>query len=160
MTEGDDLIAFEQWFGRIIAGLEPAARSRAALKLGQALRRANLARITANIDPDGAPFEKRKPRLDRRGSVRQRGKMFRGLRLARNWRIIADAHGVELKPSSSGADHVGAVSQFGEVDTVGRGRDGRMIRYRYPVRRLLGFSQEDRTLAVDVAASLLDPDKH
>ncbi|MDT8758233.1 phage virion morphogenesis protein [Sphingomonas psychrotolerans] len=154
----DDLTEFDAWFGRIIAGMEPGQRARAAFKLGQALRQANLARIAGNVDPDGTPFEPRKHRKDRRGRLRRRGLMFKGLRRARNWRIIADAEGVEVRPSSSGADRVGAVSQFGEVDTVGRARDGRTIRVRYPERRLLGFSAEDRQLAIDIAGEMLDPD--
>jgi len=160
VIEGDDLTGFEEWFGQILAGLAPPPRKRAALKLGEALRRANLARITANVDADGGKFTPRKPRKDRRGRLRERGKMFRGLRLARNWRLIADPDGVELTPSTHGADRVGAVNQFGEVDTVGRGRDGRLVRYRYPERRLLGFSPDDRQLAVEIATSLIDPQPH
>ena len=161
MKGGDDLSLFEEWFGRIIAGLQPAARRRAAVKLGQALRRSNLSRIAANVDPDGVAFDPRKPRKDRRGRLRNRqgGKMFKGLRQARNWRIDADDDGVEVRPASGNVDRVGAVSQFGEVATVGYLRSGRAIRTRYPVRRLIGFSDDDRQLPVDIAADLLDPDR-
>lgn len=155
----DDLQMFEEWFGRIINGLEPAPRRRAILKLGQRLRQSNLMRIAANVDPDGAPFVPRRPRKDRRGRIRRRagGKMFKGLRYARNWKIDADEHGLEIKPATNAVDRVASVSQFGEVALVGYLRNGTPIRARYAVRRLLGFSPEDRALSLEVAASLLDP---
>lgn len=156
----EDLTEFNEWFGRILAGLSPSERRRAALKLGQELRRANLQRVADNVEPDGRGMEPRKPRLDRRGKIRKRtsGKMFKGLRRLRNWKIDADADGVEIRPASGSVDRVAAVSQFGEVDTVGRLRDGRSVRYRYPTRRILGFNPDDERIAMDIAASLLNPD--
>lgn len=155
----DDLSQFDEWFGRILAGMSPAMRRKAAMKLGQELRRSNLRRVATNVEPDGRAMEPRKPRLDRRGQVRRsKGKMFKGLRRIRNWKIIADAEGVEIKPASGSVDRVASVNQFGEVDTVGRRRSGPPIRYRYPVRSLLGFGPEDEHLAMEIASSLLEPD--
>lgn len=153
-----DLARFETWFGRIIAGLAPAERRRAALGLGQALRAANLRRIAANVDPDGAPMERGKARYDRRGRLRARAgrKMFRGLRAVRNWKIAADEDGVEIAPLNGLIDRLAAINQFAETATIGRLRDGRRIRYRYPERRLLGFSEEDQRLALDIASALVD----
>ncbi|WP_206377624.1 phage virion morphogenesis protein [Sphingobium psychrophilum] len=48
--------------------------------------------------------------------------------------------------------------QFGESDRVGRLRDGRTIKAKYPERRLLGLSQDDRALILETAGGLLDPD--
>lgn len=157
----DDLILFEQWFGQILAGLAPAQRRRAALKLGQALRRSNTARIAANVEPDGGPMERRKPRLDRRGRLRKRGggRMFRKLRLAGHLRIDADQDGVELAFRNRAGERVAAEHHFGGMGVVGRLRDGRVIRTRYPARALLGFSDDDRRLALDIAAELLEPDR-
>lgn len=156
----EDLTEFNEWFGRILAGLSPSERRRAALKLGQELRRANLQRVADNVEPDGRAMEPRKPRLDRSGKIRKRssGKMFKGLRRLRNWKIDADVDGVEVRPASGSVDRVSAVSQYGEVDTVGRLRDGRSIRYRYPTRRILGFSPDDKRIATEIAASLIQPD--
>lgn len=156
----DDLQTFELWFGRIINGLEPPVRRRAAMTLGQKLRASNLLRIAQNVEPDGSSFVPRKPRKDRRGRLRHRsgGKMFKGLRFAKNWKISADADGVEIRPASNAVDRVASVSHFGEVAVVGYLRNGTAIRARYAVRRLLGFSPEDSKLALDVAAALLDPD--
>lgn len=155
-----DLTRLDEWFGRILQGLSPADRRRAALKLGQALRRSNLKRIAANIDPDGTPFAPRKARYDRKGRLRTKagGKMFQGLRYARHWRIDADEDGMELSPASPVAARMAAVSQFGETVTVGRLRNGQRIRARYPERRLLGFSKEDEGLALEIAAAMIEPD--
>lgn len=153
-----DLGEFERWFAQILAGLDPSERQRATMKLGQALRRANLQRVGQNVEPDGRAMEPRKPRLDGRGRLRrQSGKMFKGLRRLRNWKIQADADGVEIKPASGSVDRVAAVSQFGEEDVVGRLRSGRQIRYRYPVRGLLGIGAEDERLAMEIAESLIGP---
>jgi phage virion morphogenesis protein len=156
----DDLQAFEAWFGRILAGMDPAKRRRATNRLGQRLRASNLVRIAQNVEPDGTPFKPRRPRKDRRGRLRSRagGKMFKGLRYARNWKIDADEDGVTIYPATNAVDRVASVSHFGEVAVVGYLRGGAPIRARYPVRRLLGFSPEDDFLTLEVAASLLDPD--
>lgn len=157
MTE--DLHEFEAWFGRILLGLEPGRRRTAARKLGQALRRSNLMRIAANVEPEGGAMTPRKASVNERGRVRRKAgaRMFRRLRVARSWKIDAQADGVEITPSTAAIDRVAAVHQFGETDRVGRLRDGRVIRAKYPARRLLGFSEEDRGTALEIAASLLDP---
>ena len=107
----EDLREFEEWLGRIANGLEPGRRRSASHKIGQALRRANLMRIAANTEPDGGTMAPRKSRLDRRGQVRGKagGMMFRRLRLARSWKLDADADGVEITPASPAIDRVAAV---------------------------------------------------
>lgn len=154
--DSDALAGFDEFFGRILANLSPAARRRASRKLGQALLRANLKRIAANEEPDGSSMEERKPRLDARGRVRRRagGKMFRRLRLMRQWRIDAQADSVEISPR--GGDKVAAVHHFGLRGFVGKGPDGKKIFTRYPERRLLGFSPDDQKLALDIAAELIE----
>lgn len=156
----EDLQKFEEWFGRILKGMDPPARKRASTKLGQRLRASNLKRIAANVEPDGTPMVPRKPRKDRRGRLRAKagGKMFKGLRRARNWKTDADEDGVEIRPATNSVDRVASVSQFGEIALVGYMRGGTPIRARYAVRRILGFGPEDETAALEVAASLLDPD--
>lgn len=155
--DSDALAGLDSWLGGILQGLSPAKRQRAAMKLGQALRRSNLARITSNIEPDGGAMEARKSRLDRRGQARRKagGKMFRKLRLARQWTIKARADSVEITPAKR--DSVATIHHFGQKGFVGRGPDGGKIYTRYPRRRLLGFGQGDDQLAIDVAAQLFDP---
>jgi phage virion morphogenesis protein len=158
----NDLSRLDEWFGRILAGLSPAERRKAATKLGRELRKANAARIAANIDPEGTPFARRQPRKDRRGRLRakQPGKMFKGLRKLKQWKIIPGEDGVEITPATPAADRVASVSQFGETAIVGykhgKGGSRTPIRYKYPERRLLGMSPPDERLTLDIAAELFD----
>lgn len=156
--DSEALAGLDTWLGRIQQGMSPAKRKRAALKLGQALRRSNLARIQANVEPDGSAMEDRKARLDRRGRLRGKagGKMFRKLRYARQWAIDARPDSVELSPK--GKSKIPAVHHFGKKGYVGRGPDGSKVFARYPQRRLLGFGKDDDQLAIDVAAAMLDQD--
>ena len=154
--DSDALAGFDAWMGQVMAGIAPNQRKRAAMKLGRALRRSNLARIKDNAEPDGSAMEDRKSRLDRRGRVRSKagGKMFRKLRLARHWRIAARPDSVELSPK--GNSQIPAIHHFGKKGYVGRGPDGDKIFTRYPRRRMLGFGQGDDRLAIDIVAELFD----
>lgn len=156
----EDLAEFEKWLGRILAGMDPGRRRRATIKLGQELRRANLMRISANVEPDGGAMEKRKASVNERGRVRRQAgsRMFRRLRLAKAWKVSADEDGVEITPASAAIDRIASVHHFGETDRVGRLRDGRTIRAKYVERRLLGFADADRLIIMETAASFLDPD--
>lgn len=149
----DDLRLLDQWFGRILAGLSPPMRRRAALKLARELRKSNAARIGQNVEPDGSAMTPRIPRPDKRG------RMYRGLRQLKSWRITADADGLEIAPANGAIDRVASVSQFGENALVGYLRNGRAIRTTYARRRLLGFSDADRTLALDIAAEMIDTER-
>jgi phage virion morphogenesis protein len=155
--DSDALAGLDSWLGGVLQGLSPAKRKRAATKLGQALRRSNLARIKDNVEPDGGAMEPRKPRLDRRGRVRRKagGKMFRKLRYARYWKVRATADSVEIGTSGNG--NLAKVHHFGLKGYVGRGPDGEKVTYNYPRRRLLGFGKGDEDLAIDIAAQLIDP---
>lgn len=156
--DSDALAGLDDWLGDVMQGLSPAKRKRAATKLGQALRRSNLARIKDNVEPDGGAMEDRKARLDRRGRVRRKagGKMFRKLRYAKRWKIQARPDSVEI--TSKGRSRIPEVHHFGKKGFVGRGPDGRKIFAKYAERRLLGFGKGDDQLAIDIAAELFDQD--
>ena len=159
MNAGEgDLSALDDWFGRILSGLSPAKRRNAARRLGQALRRFNLKRQQMNVEPDGSAMESRKPRLDRRGDVRRKagGRMFRRLRYARNWSIDAQADSVEISLASGAAAKLAAEHHFGLKGFVGRDHSGKRIEVKYPARRLLGFSRQDRETTIEIAADLFD----
>lgn len=154
----DALSGLDAWLGRVMGGIAPAQRKRAAMKLGRALRRSNLARIKDNVEPDGGAMEDRKSRLDRRGRVRSKagGRMFRKLRYARLWRVTARPDSVELAPK--GNSQIPAIHHFGKKGYVGRAPDGGKVFTRYPQRRLLGFGEGDDQLAIDIVAELFDQD--
>ncbi|MBA4766064.1 MAG: phage virion morphogenesis protein [Porphyrobacter sp.] len=154
--DSDALAALDEWFGQVLAGLSPAQRRRAGMKLGKALRRSNLDRIARNVEPDGGPMEARKARLDQRGRVRRKagGKMFRKLRLVRQWSIKAMADSVEIMPAKG--DSGARTHHFGLRGFVGRGPDGAKVYTRYPERRLLGFDDADRDIVLDVVSELFE----
>ncbi|NLR72877.1 phage virion morphogenesis protein [Novosphingobium sp. ERN07] len=156
----DDLSRLDEWMGQVLHGLSPPERKRAAQRLGRDLRKSNLKRIGQNVQPDGTPMEPKKARYDRRGRLREKagGKMFQGLRYAKHWRIDATEDGVTVTAESPLVDRAASVSQFGETKTIGRLRDRTPIRYRYPVRRLMGLSPEDEDLAMNVAEAMIGPE--
>ena len=57
--DSDALAGLDPWLGDILAGLSPAKRKRAATKLGQALRRSNLAPPMSN--PTAARWKSGRP---------------------------------------------------------------------------------------------------
>lgn len=150
----EDLAEFEQWLGRVLGGLDPGVRRHASIKLAQALRRSNVERIAANVEPGGGAMEKRK---SRKGG-RLRRKMFPKLRRLAEWKIDADGDGLEISPVNPLVGRTAATHHFGETGYVGRLRDGRVIRARYPERRLLGFAPDDEALVMEVAAGFIDPE--
>jgi len=157
----EDLHEFEEWLEHIRDGLSSARRRTLSLKSAQALRRTNLKRIAANVEPDGDAMAPRKASRNERGRIRRKAgsRMFRRLRLARSWKIDADADGFEITPASASIDRVAAVHHFGEKGRVGRLRGGRIIRAKYEARRLLGFAREDRETIIEAAAAMVDPDE-
>lgn len=154
----DDFSPLEQWFNSMLARLEPAQRKRVATKLGQIIRRNNTARQGANEEPDGSSMAPRKKREHRNGRIKNRaGKMFRRIRLARQYKIDADPDGFELSFRNAGVAKVAAEHHFGLEGRVGRLRNGRTIRTKYVARELLGFGRNDREAAFDIAAEMIQP---
>lgn len=66
----DALILFEESAGAILQSLEPRDRQQLLRRMVQALRRSQVRRMTAQTDPDGAPWPKRKPRKERQPVTR------------------------------------------------------------------------------------------
>ena len=144
----------------MLADLSPAKRKAVARKIGQRLRRSNLSRIAANVEPDGGAMEQRKPQRDRRGRIRKKagGKMFRKLRYARNFKIKPREDGVEIALATRGLERISRVHHFGLTGYVGKTRTGETIRARYEARRLLGFNAEDIDEIAEEALAWLDRD--
>lgn len=154
----DDLAQLEPFLAAYLNRLGPAQRRKVLRKIGEETRRLNAKRIAANVQPDGSAMEPRKkrPRMkDARGRIRRTGKMFPKIRLARSIRIRASADDVAVGFEGTVA-HTARAHQFGLVDFVGRTRDGRVIRTRYPERRLLGFGPDDLDAIMDAALKMLE----
>lgn len=126
------------WAQGLLSRLEPVERRRLNRKVATDLRRSQGQRIAQQRNPDGSPYEPRKPRRDgKKGSIRRRA-MFRKLRMARYLRI--GATDTELTVGFFGrAGRIARVHQDGLVDRVERG--GKSVRYAQRV--LLGFNHSD-----------------
>ena len=144
------------YFDAFLDDLSPARRKMVARKIGQRLRRLNTQRIAGNREPDGTAMAARRKRTAFRGEEDRSGKkMFRKLRLARNFEIRPSSDGVELR-TKRGAAGIANTHHFGRVGYVGKTRDGRSIRTRYERRRLLGFGDEDLNELAEELLNWLD----
>lgn len=159
MADAEDFAELERYLAAYLTRLGPAQRKRVAHRIGQELRRANARRIAANVQPDGSSMEPRKRRKrlrDRAGKVRRTAKMFPKIRLAKSMRVRSTPDDVEVGFYNAMIASTARAHQFGLTDFVGRTADGRTVRTRYPVRVLLGFSEEDREVIIDTALKSLE----
>lgn len=138
MNQLEDL---QDWVKPLLEKLEPGQRRKLSRSIGQQLRKSQRARIASQKNPDGSPFEPRKPQArSQRGSVR-RSKMFMKIRQAKHMKLslYQDSAAVGFL---GGVSFVARVHQFGLREPVRKGGDP----YKFPERELLGFSDEDREL--------------
>jgi len=142
----DDLRLIEDWAAVLLLKLAPAGRRKVAQAIAVDLRRSQAQRIAAQREPDGSPFVPRKPRKDLRGKRGRikRAAMFAKLRTSKWLKTRATPDLAEVGFTGR-AGKLATVHQYGEVDAVAPGGP----RVRYPRRRLLGFSEGDRTLIRD-----------
>lgn len=149
----NDLDALAAYFEDLAGNLSPPARRRLGQQIAREIRASQSARIAAQEDPEGQPFAPRsRPpyRLRRRaGAIRDKGPMFRKLRTAKHLKATATAD--EAAVGFTGRDaRIAATSQYGLREQIGRG-----IIARYPERRLLGLTAEERAqILVRVLANL------
>lgn len=68
--DGDELADFRRSVSGLLANLEPAPRARLLRRVARDLRRSQQARIAAQRAPDGAAWEKRKPRRPQKAAAR------------------------------------------------------------------------------------------
>ena len=145
----DAITGLDDWAAKAMGGLDAGARRRLARDIATRLRRANQQRIAAQVDPDGNPFDPRRPQKARAKSGRiKRRAMFAKLRQSRHLRIRADASAATVEFTSRVA-RVARVHHEGLEDSVKRGGP----RVRYASRRLLGIPDRDRDL---VAQAVMD----
>jgi phage virion morphogenesis protein len=153
----NELHTLDAWTGALLARLTPSARRTLARNLARELRRCQQARIAAQRNPDGSPYEPRKRQSgsqsgklrSRKGRIKREA-MFRQLRLARYMRIEADAGGLAVGFAGRVA-RIARVHQFGQADAVAPGG----VTYRYPVRGLLGLTDEERERMCGLLVGLL-----
>ncbi len=130
----------------LLARLTPAARAGLARDIARSLRGSQAKRIASQQNPDGSPFEPRKPQTlrQRKGAIRRA--MFTRLKMARHLKARSNAS--EAVVAFVGrASRIAAVHQFGLRDRVNR-RGNTMA--QYPQRELLGITDAERN-AIEAA---------
>lgn len=156
MSEPAVFAPLELELERLLAAVAPDRRTALAVRMGRALRRRQAERIAAQQNPDGSGFAPRKARQElrgKRGSIRRRaaaGAMFRKLRLARWLNSQATAEGAMVGFPGAAA-RIARVHQLGLRDRVSR--DPNAPEATYPDRVLLGFTDEDIALMLDMVAA-------
>lgn len=146
----NELSAIDQWAGALLARLSPAGRRAAIREIARELRRCQQTRIKAQKNPDGRAFEPRKMKVgdknlrDKPGRVK-RTAMFVKLRTTRHLRADVDAQALAIGFANRAA-RIARVHQFGQSERISAvGPE-----YRYPVRTLLGFTENDQDLIRDL----------
>lgn len=140
------LEALEDWAAGLLGQLEPASRNKLARSVGQALRRSQQQRITAQQNPDGSKYAPRKQRnlRGKQGRVKRKVKMFQKLRMASFLKVHGDGNAITVGFTGRIA-RIARVHQFGLKDRPERGAPD----VRYDQRELLGFTEADIDLIRD-----------
>ena len=141
----DDLTALETWLSPLLAKLEPQERTRLAREAAREIRKNQTKRITAQKNPDGSAFEKRKP-CDLRGKQgRIKKKMFQKLKMARYLKAQGSEQVVTVGFTGRVA-RIARVHQYGLKDRAEKGAPD----VRYARRELLGLSEYNKSTVCSV----------
>lgn len=141
----DDLTALETWLNPLLAKLEPQERTKLAREAAREIRKNQTKRITAQKNPDGSAFEKRKPRDLRGKQGRIKKKMFMKLKMARYLKAKGSEQAVTVGFTGRVA-RIARVHQYGLKDRAERGAPD----VRYARRELLGLSKENLDVIHDL----------
>jgi phage virion morphogenesis protein len=133
-----DLKALETWLSPLLQKLDGRGRAQLARKAAQQLRRSQQQRIRGQVNPDGSPFEARKPRDLRGKKGRIKRRMFEKLKMARYLKAKGSPQQAVIGFAGRVA-RIARVHQYGLKDRAER----RAPEVRYAKRELLGLSDED-----------------
>jgi phage virion morphogenesis protein len=144
----DDLTALETWLNPLLAKLEPQERTRLAREAARKIRKNQQQRITAQKNPDGSAYAKRKPRKLREKKGRIKTKMFTKLKMARYLKAQGSEQAMTVGFTGRIA-RIARVHQYGLKDRAERGAPD----VRYARRELLGLAEDDLEM---IRGALLD----
>lgn len=143
-----DLEALETWLSPLLQKLDGRGRAQLARKAAQQLRRSQQQRIRAQVNPDGSPFEARKPRDLRGKKGRIKRRMFEKLKMARYLKAKGTPQQAVIGFAGR-VSRIARVHQYGLKDRAERGAP----EIRYARRELLGLTATDLKVLQD---SILD----
>lgn len=142
----DAIVSLNHWLDQIALRLEPGQRRELMRRLAQGLRVRHRDRIKQQRDPDGYRFIPRK--RNQIGRIKRQGTLFQNI-------------GKQLKTEYS-PDHA-AVGFGGRTAFVAKvhqkGENIKPSKYakptQYPIRELVGFSQEDEIYIMKIISDFL-----
>ena len=146
-----ELSYLPEHLGRIIDGLSDGQTLKLKKTLAQKLRKNQKKRITAQQNVDGSSYTPKKPQRKRKGQ-RVRKKMMNTIKNAKHMKIEHSKEGFAV-------GYVGRMAQVAEVHQYGltaRVDAKRGTSAAYPVRELLGISDDDRQMIDEMVLEYLD----
>lgn len=147
-----DLEALETWLSPLLQKLDGRGRAQLARKAAQQLRRSQQQRIRAQVNPDGSPFEARKPRDLRGKKDRIKRRMFEKLKMARYLKAKGTPQQAVIGFAGR-VSRIARVHQYGLKDRAERGAKD----VRYARRQILGFTKQDAiALREEILNGILD----
>ena len=145
----DPLQELAAWAQPLLQKLQPQQRRAAMRDVAQYLQRSQMQRIASQQNPDGTPYEPRRPReqlASKSGAIRKQ--MFIGLRRARNLPRAASTSMARVGISER-VQSIARVHHLGLRDRVDRSKP-HSPEVQYPRRELLGFSDADLQAVEDI----------
>lgn len=136
-----DFKPFDDKLAGLIASLSPAGRRRLAVDMAKKLRQSQQRRIKSQQNPDGTPYEQRKKQPARAKTGRVKREMFAKLRTSRFMKAKGSDDGAVVEFAGK-VQRIAQVHQYGLKDRPARNG----VAVEYPVRELLGFTEDDRRL--------------
>lgn len=136
-----DFKPFDDKLAGLIASLSPAGRRRLAVDMAKKLRQSQQRRIKSQQNPDGTPYEQRKKQPARAKTGRVKREMFAKLRTSRFMKAKGSDDGAVVEFTGK-VQRIVKVHQYGMKDRPARNG----VSVEYPVRELLGFTEDDRRL--------------
>lgn len=133
-----DFIQLEDWMLGLLEKFTPAQRRKLTQQWARTLRQSQQKRIQQQLNPDGSPYEARKPqKRDKKGRVKR--KMFTKIRTARYLKTKATPDMAEVSFSNSRIERIAATHQYGLREKLGK--RGPVV--KYPQREVLGITTMD-----------------
>ncbi|MEM5528068.1 phage virion morphogenesis protein [Gammaproteobacteria bacterium AS21] len=139
----NDLKLLANWLDPLLQQITPAARKKLAKEIGTALRKSQQQRIKAQQNPDGSHFAQRK-KSQKKGRIKRKA-MFVKIKRAKHLKIKASANKVSV-------GFFGRIARIAKVHQQGlRDKPNKNSRdIRYKKRELLGFTQKDKDMILDI----------
>jgi phage virion morphogenesis protein len=148
----NDLAPLDAYCAALLANLQPSSRRQLARQIATSLRSSGAKRISAQQNPDGSPFEPRKPQKLRSKKGRIRRTMFAKMRTNRFLKTEASPDSAVVTFADQ-VQRIAQVHQLGLRDKVNRRRSN--IEVQYPERKLLGLTDADVALVEDLVLAHL-----